>query len=266
MTNKIHPSLKSMATDIFSLSPLEGNPRVGNVDAIMASYSEFGQVKPIVATKNADGTATVIAGNHQLEAAKALGWDEIAVVFLDADDKRATAFAIADNRTMELGYTDPDLLIDMLIDINDYYPELLEGLEWDEYEIAALEKDVEIQDNESGDVSSGRYVEPVMTSKPQGLRDAEKALVDMVEEDEDGERRIVAPEGADHSDIAVRGSTVAAPGAAPQAVVQYTIVFDGVDQQSRWYDFVRWLRANPSIDGNTTAERLMNFIGEHCEI
>ena len=125
--NNIHPSLKSMAVSVDALTPLEGNPRVGNVDAIMASYSEFGQVKPIVARKNDDGSATVIAGNHQLEAAKALGWDKIAVIFLDADDKKAIAFALADNRTMELGYTEPELLTDMLLEISDYYPELLEG-------------------------------------------------------------------------------------------------------------------------------------------
>jgi ParB-like chromosome segregation protein Spo0J len=263
VTNKIHPSLKSMATDVFSLSPLEGNPRVGNVEAIMASYSEFGQVKPIVATKNADGTATVIAGNHQLEAAKALGWDEIAVVFLDADDKRATAFAIADNRTMELGYTDPELLLDMLIDINDYYPELLEGLEWDEFEIASMESEqikTDAQD-EANEKQTEKY-NSLETEDEEVVKKTEY----VVQEDGDGERRIIADPKLDQQDIAVRGSTVASPGSAPQAAVQYTIVFDGVDQQSRWYDFVRWLRSNPSIDGNTTAEKLMNFIGEHCEI
>ena len=48
----IHPSLKSLAVDIDSLDYLEGNPRIGNVEAIMASYSEFGQVKPIVITNS----------------------------------------------------------------------------------------------------------------------------------------------------------------------------------------------------------------------
>ena len=114
----IHPSLKSLAVDIDTLDYLEGNPRIGNVEAIMASYTEFGQVKPIVAKKNEDGTATVIAGNHQLEAAVNLGWEQIAVIFLEADDKKAIAFALADNRTMELGYTEPELLTDMLLEIS----------------------------------------------------------------------------------------------------------------------------------------------------
>ncbi len=77
MKNGIHESLKPLAVDINSLEQLEGNPRKGDIDAIAASYQEFGQVKPIVARKNDDGTMTVIAGNHQLQAAKRLGWDKI---------------------------------------------------------------------------------------------------------------------------------------------------------------------------------------------
>ena len=87
----------------------------------------------------------------------------------------------------------------------------------------------------------------------------------MVQTDEDdGKSKIMVDKNLDQNSIATKGST--SVSSAPQAVVQYTIVFDNPQQQSRWYDFVRWLRANPSIDGNTTAERLMNFIDEHCEI
>ncbi len=48
MSNGIHESLIELAVDIDVLSPLDGNPRRGNVEAIMASYREFGQIKPIV--------------------------------------------------------------------------------------------------------------------------------------------------------------------------------------------------------------------------
>ena len=264
MSSKIHPSLKKMAVEISSLTPLKGNPRVGNVEAIMASYSEFGQVKPIVARKNEDGTATVLAGNHQLAAAEALGWNEIAVVFLDADDKRANAFAIADNRTMELGYTDPELLMDMLLDISEYYPELMESLEWDEFELANYESDI-AQANAEDEVRSVRK-EVAEAAKRKLESESGDAIHELVAEGDDGERRIFAPSEMDQSEIAVRGSSGVVPGAAPQAVVQYTIVFDTPDQQGRWYEFIRWLRSNPSIDGTTTSERLMNFIGEHCEV
>ena len=47
MSNKIHESLKQLAVDVDKLVPLEGNPRKGNVQSIMASYKEFGQIKPM---------------------------------------------------------------------------------------------------------------------------------------------------------------------------------------------------------------------------
>ena len=144
MANGIHESLLSLAVDIDMLFPLDNNPRRGNVEAIMSSYAEFGQIKPIVVRPNGDGTSTVIAGNHQFEAAKRLGWDKIAAVEYDVDDKRAIAFALADNRTMELGYTEPELLNDFVLEISDYYPELMDGLGWDEFDIAENKR---IEDN-----------------------------------------------------------------------------------------------------------------------
>lgn len=268
MSNGIHPSLLAMAVDIETLLPLEKNPRIGDVDAIAASYAEFGQVKPIVAKQNDDGTATVIAGNHQLEAAKMLGWDKIAVVYLDGDDARAVAFALADNRTVELGYSEPEVLYELITAVSDEYPELLEGLGWDEFEIAEYEQ--ESLRNSSELSVSGSYVPPVLVPRQSeigGFDDVaeipEQNLV--ISRDVDGEKRIVAPPSSNQNDIAVRGSTMAA-GAAQQAVVQFTIVFDNPAQQSRWYEFVRWLKNDPAIAGNTTAERLMDFIGQHTEI
>ena len=263
MPDKIHESLKSMAVPITSLLPLDRNPRVGDIDAIAASYEEFGQVKPIVARRNDDGTATVIAGNHQLAAAAILGWDMIAVVFLEADDARATAFALADNRTMELGYSDPEILMELISEINDDYGDLIEGLGWDEFEIAEYEQ--ESLRSGSDVTTSSSYIPPVISmpdnDDSRSVSRSEKRYE--VEESDDGEKRIVPVKGADHSDVAIRGATVSSPSAAPQAVVQYTIVFDSVDQQAKWYDFIRWLKSDPAIDGNTNAERLINFIQEH---
>jgi len=106
----ILPDLQHLARPITDLKPLPGNPRRGDVDAVMRSYNQFGQRKPIVARP--DGT--VIAGNHQLEAAKRLGWSEIAVVTVDDDDLTAKAYALADNRTADLGTYDELALKDLL--------------------------------------------------------------------------------------------------------------------------------------------------------
>jgi len=118
----IADDLQPLAQPIKELKPLSGNPRVGNVEAVMRSYNTFGQRKPIVARR--DGT--VIAGNHQLEAAKRLGWTEIAVVYVDDDDTTAQAFALADNRTGDLGTYDNEALAEMLEAVS-IDPKLLEA-------------------------------------------------------------------------------------------------------------------------------------------
>lgn len=101
----IVPALESLQVPIDDVHQLPGNPRRGDVDAVAASLQRFGQRKPIVA--RADGTIT--AGNHTWQAAKQLGWDSIAVVRIDDDDATASAFALADNRTAELGSYDDAL-------------------------------------------------------------------------------------------------------------------------------------------------------------
>lgn len=267
MTNEnISKSLEGLVISIDDLLPLENNPRRGNVSAIQSSYREFGQLKPIVVRPNHDGTYTVVAGNHQVEAAKKLGWTKIAAVQMDVDNETAIAFALADNRTMELGHTDQSALNEIIVDISDSYSDLLEDLGWDEFELAAIEEST-YSYKEDSPIANG-YVTPVIVSGDNQAiktRDAnELPPVELnVEESSDGERRIVAGKEVDHSSVAVHGSTVT--GAAPQAVVQYTIVFDNPQQQAKWYDFIRFIRNDPAIVGNTTAEKLIDFIEQHTE-
>ena len=131
--NNIHHSLQSLALDIDTLSFLEGNPRKGDIEAVAKSYKQFGQRKPIVATKD----YVVIAGNHQLAAARQLGWDKIAVVITDDDELTAKAFALADNRTAELGSYDDDLLADLLSEVSSV-PELMDSTGFSEDDLFDL--------------------------------------------------------------------------------------------------------------------------------
>jgi ParB-like chromosome segregation protein Spo0J len=251
-----------MAFPIDLLVHLDNNPRKGNVNAIASSYEKFGQVNPIVAKKNDDGTATIVAGNHQVMAAKQLGWDKIAVVFIEGDDKHAIAYALADNRTMELGYTDDDILQKLLTEVSEEYSELLTGLGWDEFEIAAMDERATIKANE--ELTNSTYIAPVMINPISSQSvETEKQITSLVTQDEDGENKLIAPKNVDHSEVAVSGSAVAIPGSAPRAIVSVQVVFDSVEQQRRWYDFVRWLRSDSEVDGETTAERLINFINTH---
>lgn len=275
--SNIHESIRHLAVDITTLLPLEGNPRKGNVDAIVSSYAEFGQIRPIVIRPNSDGTATVIAGNHQLEAARRLGWDQIAAVEYDVDNARAIAFAIADNRTMELGYTEPELLNSMVLEVNDIYPELLDGLGWDQFELAELEQE-SIRDEIQVISSHTAYTPPVLISRPDENDDEidlepvrKPVTIDAnaisITRDRDGNQQITLnpSNNANQYDAAVRGATTVSSTTAPKAVVQYTIVFDDTDQQSTWYDFIRFLRSSNEIEGETTGAKLANFISSYME-
>jgi DNA modification methylase len=120
--SNIAKDLDSLKVPIDNLTALDKNARRGDVDAVAKSYKAFGQRKPIVArktkgVKNGKPTGMVIAGNHQLLAAKQLGWTEIAVVFTDDDAKTARAFALADNRTHDLGTYDNVLLAELLEEV-----------------------------------------------------------------------------------------------------------------------------------------------------
>lgn len=96
----IVPDLEPLAVPMADLKLADVNPRIGDVEAIKKSYERFGQRKPIVAHRK---TREIIAGNHQFQAAQELGWDQIAVVWVEDDDETAMAYSIADNRIGQLG-------------------------------------------------------------------------------------------------------------------------------------------------------------------
>jgi hypothetical protein len=265
MNHKIHESIASLARSLDDLVHLQGNPRIGNIDAIAASYSEFGQVRPIVVRPNPDGTATVIAGNHQLEAARSLGWTHIAVVEMDADDSRAMAFALADNRTNELGHTDDTLLHAAMEYIIDDYGDLLEDLGWDEFELAMLDLDLE-----RGEIATpGVYEQPILRDIDE-LSESTTSLPSynspqniVTTREENGDVTINAAQGTDIKTAITQGSGAVGAGGNSKSIVQYTLVFDDAAQQRKWYDFLRWLRSDTAVAGETTAEKLIDFIEQH---
>ena len=119
---------------IDDLTPDPANARKHgerNLSSIIDSLRAFGQQKPIVV----DRRGVVIAGNGTLEAAKRLGWEEIAVVRTELDPTQATAFGIADNRTAELAEWDEDVLVSLLDSLDDETRDLLH---FDEKELEAM--------------------------------------------------------------------------------------------------------------------------------
>jgi DNA modification methylase len=131
----IQKDLLQLAHSITELKLLPGNPRRGDIEAVKRSLEAFGQRKPIVVRRTDN---VVIAGNHTLQAAQALGWDEIAVVWVDDDEVTSKAFALADNRTAELGDYDEEALADLINDVGSLNPGLLESSGWDEKAVQDL--------------------------------------------------------------------------------------------------------------------------------
>lgn len=128
------PALQPLAVPIEEFKLLEGNPRRGDVEAVAKSLEKFGQRKPVVI--NADGT--VIAGNHTVMAARELMWSHVAAVRFDDDEATAKAYALADNRTSQLGGMDETDLAQMMAEVHEFDPALLTAASYSEEELNKL--------------------------------------------------------------------------------------------------------------------------------
>ena len=113
---------EELKIEMVALDKLKGDPKNARkhperqIKAIEASLREFGQRRPIVCTPD----FTVVAGNGTLEAARRIGWDQMAVTVLPfKDPKKARAFALADNRTSDLSQWDDEMLLDALTELKD---------------------------------------------------------------------------------------------------------------------------------------------------
>lgn len=119
--------LRPLLVPISSVTQHPDNPRQGDAGAVGASLARFGQQKPIVVQRT---TGWIVAGNHTHQGAEIAGelertlgvgagadWTHIAVVFSDLDELEAKAYAIADNRTSDLGTYDEDRLARILSEL-----------------------------------------------------------------------------------------------------------------------------------------------------
>jgi DNA modification methylase len=115
MTNNIRPEILRLAQPIDSISTHARNVRQGDVGAIVQSLEAHGQYRPIVVHQE---TNQILAGNHTYLAARSLGWDKIAVTYVDCDDDTALRILIADNRSNDLASYDDAGLLDMLRELS----------------------------------------------------------------------------------------------------------------------------------------------------
>jgi ParB-like nuclease domain len=144
MTHKIVDELLPLAVPVSNIVEMPGNPRRGDVAAIARSFRVFGQRKPLVARKTGEDetggpVGYLTAGNHGLKAVRELGWDKVAVVWVDEDETTAAAYALADNRTADLGDYDNELLLQQLQEVAGEADELLlEATAYSQADIEAL--------------------------------------------------------------------------------------------------------------------------------
>ena len=115
MPNNIRPEIKTLAKPIGNFRTHERNVRQGDIGAICTSLEAHGQYRPIVVHKE---TNQILAGNHTFLSAQALGWDKIAVTFVDCDDEQAMRILLADNRSNDLATYDDGELIELLRELS----------------------------------------------------------------------------------------------------------------------------------------------------
>ena len=103
--------LQQFLVPIDDLILLPGNPRVGDIPALMKSLQRFGQRKELTI----DQENVVLTGNHTAQAAKRLGWTHIACMDQsDLERSEQRAWALADNRLADLGTYDEEAHLAML--------------------------------------------------------------------------------------------------------------------------------------------------------
>ena len=103
--------LNGEMVDVDSLFAFPNNPRVGDVGTIKESLRILGQYRPIVVHQS---TRRVLAGHHVWQAAKDLGWREIAVTWVEGDEATCRKIVLADNRTADLGSYKQNILTELL--------------------------------------------------------------------------------------------------------------------------------------------------------
>jgi ParB-like chromosome segregation protein Spo0J len=91
------------------------NPREGDIGSIIESLTQMGQYRPIVVNK---GTRHIVSGNHTYQGAVQLGWEKIAVHWIDVDEIEEIKILIVDNRTSDLATYDPQELNKLLTTTN----------------------------------------------------------------------------------------------------------------------------------------------------
>ena len=118
------------------------------VKRIAASLRKFGQVRSIVVWQN-----TILAGHGVVEAARSMGWFDIAADVLPDEypEHLALAYVAADNELARLGDPDQAALAAIIEQSRAIDAELLEAIGYDDAELAKLVRETGLDKNELQD-------------------------------------------------------------------------------------------------------------------
>jgi DNA modification methylase len=112
MSRVINKEIEQVAIDLLKHHPRNANQ--GDVEAIKKSLAVNGWYGSVVANVS---TKHILAGNHRVMAAKALGWDTVPVQWVDVTLEEELRILVVDNRTTRIGQDDTTKITDILAEL-----------------------------------------------------------------------------------------------------------------------------------------------------
>lgn len=100
--------------DINLLKHHPRNANKGDVEAIKKSLAVNGWFGSVVVNRR---TSHILAGNHRVMAAKALGWESVPVQWVDVSAEDELRILVVDNRSTRIGQDDQTLIADILSEL-----------------------------------------------------------------------------------------------------------------------------------------------------
>jgi DNA modification methylase len=112
MSRVINKAIEQVAIDLLKHHPRNAND--GDVEAIKKSLAVNGWYGSVVANLS---TKHILAGNHRVMAAKALGWETVPVQWVDVTPEEELRILVVDNRTTRIGQDDTTKITDILAEL-----------------------------------------------------------------------------------------------------------------------------------------------------
>jgi len=112
MSRVINKEIEQVAIDLLKHHPRNANN--GDVEAIKKSLAINGWYGSVVVNTS---TKHILAGNHRVMAAKALGWETVPVQWVDVTPEEELRILVVDNRTTRIGQDDTTKITDILAEL-----------------------------------------------------------------------------------------------------------------------------------------------------